>query len=62
MRACVVITLTVFLSAASAFAQLINDDNGNDDVYGKAKAVPLHAMEALGGRGNIDATHSLPRQ
>jgi hypothetical protein len=27
----------------------------------KGKAVPLHAMEALGGRGGIAPTHSLPR-
>jgi hypothetical protein len=27
----------------------------------KAKVVPLHAMEALGGRGNIAPTHSWPR-
>jgi hypothetical protein len=25
------------------------------------KAVPLHAMEALGGRGGIAPTHSRPR-
>jgi hypothetical protein len=28
----------------------------------KGKAVPLHAMEALGGRGGIAPTHSRPRQ
>jgi len=27
----------------------------------KAKAVPLHAREALGGRGSIAPTHSQPR-
>jgi hypothetical protein len=27
----------------------------------KSKAVPLHAMEALGGRGGRAPTHSLPR-
>jgi hypothetical protein len=27
----------------------------------KSKAVPLHAMEALGGRGGIAPTHSRPR-
>jgi hypothetical protein len=27
---------------------------------GKGKAVPLHAMEALGGRGGIAPTHSRP--
>jgi hypothetical protein len=27
----------------------------------QSKAVPLHAMEALGGRGGIDPTHSRPR-
>jgi hypothetical protein len=27
----------------------------------KRKAVPLHAMEALGGRGDIAPTHSRPR-
>jgi hypothetical protein len=26
-----------------------------------SKAVPLHAMEALGGRGGIAPTHSQPR-
>jgi hypothetical protein len=29
--------------------------------YVKGKAVPLHAMEALGGRGGIAPTHSRPR-
>jgi hypothetical protein len=28
---------------------------------GKSKAVPLHAMDALGGRGSIAPTHSRPR-
>jgi hypothetical protein len=27
----------------------------------KGKAVPLHAMEELGGRGDIAPTHSRPR-
>jgi hypothetical protein len=27
----------------------------------KSKVVPLHAMEALGGRGDIAPTHSRPR-
>jgi hypothetical protein len=27
----------------------------------RGKAVPLHAMEALGGRGGIAPTHSRPR-
>jgi hypothetical protein len=27
----------------------------------KVKAIPLHAMEALGGRGGIAPTHSRPR-
>jgi hypothetical protein len=30
-------------------------------VRNKSKAVPLHAMEALGGRGDIAPTHSRPR-
>jgi hypothetical protein len=29
--------------------------------YCKGKAVPLHAMEAIGGRGGISPTHSRPR-
>jgi hypothetical protein len=29
--------------------------------YNKGKAVPLHAMEALEGRGGIAPTHSRPR-
>jgi len=28
----------------------------------KSKAVPLHAMEVLGGRGSIAPTHSRTRQ
>jgi hypothetical protein len=32
-----------------------------DSVHVKGKAVPLHAMEALGGRGVIAPTHSRPR-
>jgi hypothetical protein len=31
------------------------------DYSGKGKAVPLHALEALGGRGGIAPTHSRPR-
>jgi hypothetical protein len=27
----------------------------------KSKVVPLHAMEVLGGRGDIAPTHSKPR-
>jgi hypothetical protein len=30
-------------------------------LYSKGKAVALHAMEALGGRGDIAPTHSRPR-
>jgi hypothetical protein len=30
-------------------------------MIGKGKAVPLHAMEALGGRGGIAPTNSRPR-
>jgi hypothetical protein len=29
--------------------------------YKKSKAVPLHAMGALGGRGGVAPTHSRPR-
>jgi hypothetical protein len=32
-----------------------------DAVKVKGKAVPLHTMEALGGRGGIAPTHSRPR-
>jgi hypothetical protein len=31
------------------------------EVKDKGKAVPLHALEALGGRGGIAPTHSRPR-
>jgi hypothetical protein len=31
------------------------------DVKVKSKAVPLHALEALGGRGGIAPTYSRPR-
>jgi hypothetical protein len=33
----------------------------NGKKINKSKAVPLHAMEALGGRGGIAPTHSRPR-
>jgi hypothetical protein len=33
-----------------------------DDVNIKGKAVPLHAMKALEGRGGIAPTHSRPRR
>jgi hypothetical protein len=32
-----------------------------DKVKVKSKAVPLHTMEALGGRGGIAPTHPRPR-
>jgi hypothetical protein len=32
-----------------------------NDCIVKGKAVPLHAMEALGERGGIAPTHSRPR-
>jgi hypothetical protein len=38
---------------------LTNKNNNNNNNTGKA--VPLHAMEALGGRGDIAPTHSRPR-
>jgi hypothetical protein len=38
-----------------------NDQNHNDNTTGKSKAVPLHAMEALGDRGGIALTHFRPR-
>jgi hypothetical protein len=41
-------------SASSATALLIF-------ILSKAKAVPLHAMKALGGRGSIAPTDSRPR-
>jgi hypothetical protein len=39
------------------------DQSKHFPVYrkGKGKAVPLHAMEALEGRGGIAPTHSRPR-
>jgi hypothetical protein len=30
-------------------------------VQAKTKAVPLHAMKALGGRGSVAPTHTRPR-
>jgi hypothetical protein len=33
----------------------------NIDAKKKSKAVPLHAMEAHGGRGGIAPTHTKPR-
>jgi hypothetical protein len=47
------VTLTV--SANSSERKL------SPDPIVKGKAVPLHAMEALGGRGGIAPTHSRPR-
>jgi hypothetical protein len=40
-----------------------NDCRATDDEWfaNHGKAVPLHAMEALGGRGGIAPTHSRPR-
>jgi hypothetical protein len=32
--------------------------HGNESSKAKAKAVPLYAAEALGGRGDIAPTHS----
>jgi hypothetical protein len=32
------------------------------EITKKAKSVPLHATEALGGRGDIAPTYSRPRQ
>jgi hypothetical protein len=32
-----------------------------NEINKKGKAVPLHAMEALEGRGGIAPTHSRPR-
>jgi hypothetical protein len=42
------------LSAMSAFKIELKS-------WVKAKAVPLHDTQALGGRGNIARTHSRPR-
>jgi hypothetical protein len=42
--------------------RMLHKDNLRD-LYskGKSKAVPLHAVEAPGGRGGIAPTHSRPR-
>jgi hypothetical protein len=37
------------------------DNTASVSVVKKSKAVPLHAMEALGVRGGIASTHSYPR-
>jgi hypothetical protein len=42
----------------------VGDDTDEDEIRRQRpiiKAVPLHAMEALGGRGGIAPTHSRPR-
>jgi hypothetical protein len=44
----------------TAFWDLIDNTVLTTDSYVKGKAIPLHAMEALGGRG-IAPTHSRPR-
>jgi uncharacterized phosphosugar-binding protein len=44
--------------AACLFASSIAGNQGSLYVYGKGKAVPLHAMEAHGGRGGIAPTHA----
>jgi hypothetical protein len=48
-------------NAASIF--IFNEEVRRHDLgkIKKGKAVPLHAMEALGGRGDIAPTHSQPR-
>jgi hypothetical protein len=45
---------------------MVNDSKGKKLLFilarnHEGKAVPLHAMEALGGRGHIALTHSRPR-
>jgi hypothetical protein len=42
------------------FLNLLAKINRSAEKYHK-KVVPLHAMEALGGRGGIAPTHSRPR-
>jgi hypothetical protein len=37
------------------------EDRKHFEAEAKAKAVPLHAMKALGERGDIAPTHSRPR-
>jgi hypothetical protein len=38
-----------------------DDNNNSSSTTSSKKAVPLHAMEAFGGRGGIAPTHSRPR-
>jgi hypothetical protein len=51
---CLVLTL-------AANTCLVQKSGRQDNLMYFGKAVPLHAMEALGGRGGIAPTHSRPR-
>jgi hypothetical protein len=55
----------IILFSASYFVQTSTSSipsltavNAHQQQKGKGKAVPLHALEALGGRGGIAPTHS----
>jgi hypothetical protein len=50
-----------FILRAYVSRFVIISPTSRNEVKGKGKAVPLHAMEALGGRGGITPTHSRPR-
>jgi hypothetical protein len=55
--------LSITVHMLNAVREIIHFINWSKSVLTslKGKAVPLHAMEALGGRGSIAPTHSRPR-
>jgi hypothetical protein len=54
-------TYIPFYFQAQNFMRFVRLHHLNRVVKSKSKAVPLHTMEALGGRGGIAPTHSRPR-
>jgi hypothetical protein len=53
--------LPVMYTDTSLSTQFSDTPNWVNGLSEKSKAVPLHAMVALGGRGGIPPTHSWPR-
>jgi hypothetical protein len=63
-KAIIIIIIIIILSVVVSTPSLsVLPARISDEIKSKvkSKAVPLHAMEALGGRGGIAPTHSRPR-
>jgi hypothetical protein len=54
-------TEAVIYACVFTMLQLMILYKGKANKRAKHRAVPLHVMEALGGRGGIAPTHSRPR-